>query len=410
MMLTPASADGIVAFHLDFSSFNDVSGNNLETIVGGAVQLVPEGGPTLGDGRTLNSAFWEGIEDEENQIVIVDNPLLDAITITPGSIVTWINPLDGDEWNNIAKTPCPDNVEPCEAFSQFIGIEFQASGPHAGVFGAAQGWDTNVFSPESPPPFGGGDGTSDTPTGEWTHAALVWNAQGDHTIFVNGEPGETVIGVGDEGFGQNMPGDWTIGGDGLGAAGPNPDATRYLRGQLADFAIFAGALTQAEIQDIIEFGVPTTGVNGDFNGDGVFDTADIDLLGKEIIAGTNNLDFDMNDDGAVNLADQDEWRGVAAMENGFAEPYLNGDADLDGSVVAGDLNAVGTNWQTSPDPWSSGDFDADGFVGVSDLNLLGLNWQKSISAGGATAVPEPSAITLALLSLLGFAGNFCRRP
>ncbi len=95
MMLTSASADGVVAFHLDFSSFNDISGNDLQTIVGGAVQLNPGGGSTLGDGRTLNSAFWEGVEGEENQIVIVDNPLLDAITITPGSIVTWINPLDG---------------------------------------------------------------------------------------------------------------------------------------------------------------------------------------------------------------------------------------------------------------------------------------------------------------------------
>jgi hypothetical protein len=136
-----------------------------------------------------------------------------------------------------------------------------------------------------------------------------------------------------------------------------------------------------------------TPVNCDFDGDGNCDVIDIDLLGKEIIAGTNNADFDLTGDGTVDLADQDRWRADAATENGFAEPYLNGDADLDGSVLVGDLNAVGTNWQTSPDPWSSGDFNADGIVDVADLNLLALNWQDSIPAAAAqAAVPEPTSL------------------
>ncbi len=136
-----------------------------------------------------------------------------------------------------------------------------------------------------------------------------------------------------------------------------------------------------------------TPVNCDFDGDGNCDVIDIDLLGKEIIAGTNNADFDLTGDGTVDLADQDRWRADAATENGFAEPYLNGDADLDGAVLVGDLNAVGTNWQTSPDPWSSGDFNADGIVDVADLNLLALNWQDSIPAAAAqAAVPEPTSL------------------
>jgi hypothetical protein len=140
-------------------------------------------------------------------------------------------------------------------------------------------------------------------------------------------------------------------------------------------------------------------VTCDFDGDGNCDVIDIDLLGKEIIAGTNNTDFDLTGDGTVDLADQDRWRADAATDNGFAEPYLNGDANLDGSVLVGDLNAVGTNWQSSPDPWSSGDFNADGVVDVADLNLLALNWQESIpTAAAQAAVPEPTSMLMVIFA------------
>ena len=140
----------------------------------------------------------------------------------------------------------------------------------------------------------------------------------------------------------------------------------------------------------------------DFDGDNSCDVVDIDLLGEEIIAGTNNVDFDLTGDGMVDLADQTQWRADAATENGFAESYLSGDANLDGSVLVGDLNALGTNWLASPNLWSRGDFNANGMVDVADLNLLALNWQESITLAAAQGtVPEPSCIMMIIMGLTG---------
>ncbi len=168
-----------------------------------------------------------------------------------------------------------------------------------------------------------------------------------------------------------------------------------------------GAFDNYDVDDVM-ISFPGIGPSCDFDGNSLCDVDDIDLLGKEIIAGTNNPAFDLTGDGVVDINDQDQWRAVAATENGFAEPYLPGDANLDGSVTAPDLNAVGVSWQTSPDPWSHGDFNADGIVNAGDLNLLGLNWQTSIAAAAASeAVPEPSS--LALLAIAGLLGLFAVR-
>jgi hypothetical protein len=316
LLAATSVAAPLPVFHLDFSQWADVSGSDLPIQVGTSVTLDPGGGPTLTANGTLDAGRWDGAEDDTNQVIILDNTVLDAVTVSAGSIVTWIKPDEGNDWNNIAKTPCIDEngtvEEPCTSFSQFRGIEFQASGPHAGVFGAVQGWDTNVFGPDSPL----GDPThTDTPTGEWTHAALVWNEDGDHTIFVNGEPGETVIGVigpgGGDPFGQNETGIWTIGGDGLGTNPQNdPDLTRYLRGELADFAIFDATLTQADIQEIMASGVAPDGVDpvlGDVNLDGDVNGLDVDPFVALVTSGTFQAEGDMNEDGVVNGLDVDPF-------------------------------------------------------------------------------------------------------
>ena len=156
-------------------------------------------------------------------------------------------------------------------------------------------------------------------------------------------------------------------------------------------------------------GEPTTTVSGDFDNNSVLDVVDADALVEVITAMTNDVDFDLTLDGTVDQADLSQWLADAATANGFAEPYLAGDANLDGTVNAADLNSLGVNWQAATGAWSAGDFNADNMVNAGDLNGLGVNWLRSVPLAAAnSAVPEPSAITFTLLSIV-LLGDWRRR-
>jgi len=73
---------------------------------------------------------------------------------------------------------------------------------------------------------------------------------------------------------------------------------------------------------------------GDFNNDEQIDIADLDALNDQIRFGNADLDrFDLNEDGLVDLADQQKWIAEAAGT------WL-GDANLDGEFDSSDLVAV----------------------------------------------------------------------
>ena len=95
-------------------------------------------------------------------------------------------------------------------------------------------------------------------------------------------------------------------------------------------------------------------------------------------------------------------------QNGFAESFLVGDSDFDGTVNATDLNALALNWRQASNDWTGGNFEGAG-VNAADLNALALNWQRTISVAAASqAVPEP-ATGVSLASLVGFVLLWCRR-
>ena len=131
------------------------------------------------------------------------------------------------------------------------------------------------------------------------------------------------------------------------------------------------------------------GQPGDFDGNGLFDALDVDSLVNSIVGGLNEQAFDLSGDGLVDLDDLTIWLDDAAKQNGFAESYLLGDANLDGTINPTDLNKLGLHWKQNMGRWSAGDFNADGTIDAADLNSLGQNWLQSIAMTSPTAVPEP---------------------
>ncbi len=102
----------------------------------------------------------------------------------------------------------------------------------------------------------------------------------------------------------------------------------------------------------------------------------------------------------MNLSDRDEWYTSASAENGVE--LVAGDTNLDGLVVASDLNNLGTNWQRADaTSVAQGDFNGDGLVAAADLNDIGLFWQHGVAAAAdASAVPEPSSVALLAMWLV----------
>ena len=110
----------------------------------------------------------------------------------------------------------------------------------------------------------------------------------------------------------------------------------------------------------------SSGVPGDFDGNGELECADVDELTAAIASGNSNLLYDLNGDMQVNADDLTEWivelKGTAL-----------GDANLDFFVDGLDFIVWNANKFDVGNTWCTGDFNADGLIDGLDFIIWNAN-------------------------------------
>jgi hypothetical protein len=156
---------------------------------------------------------------------------------------------------------------------------------------------------------------------------------------------------------------------------------------------------------------------GDFDRNGLLETADIDALVAAIAGGEHPLPFDVNNDTLVNGQDLNRWLqlgGAANLPSG--NPYRPGDANLDGAVDGSDFGIWNANKFTFVAAWSLGDFNADGQVDGSDFGIWNSNkFTASAGTGRVTeadflAVSPFSAVNIGEAEKRQYTSNIKKRP
>jgi hypothetical protein len=158
------------------------------------------------------------------------------------------------------------------------------------------------------------------------------------------------------------------------------DDMRFRRGlnggrSVASFVIDAGGVTAITVEGLL----------GDFDGSGVLDLPDINLLMDAVRAGTNDPTFDLTGSGTVTLADRDEW-----VLNLFGSSAI-GDVNLDGGVTAlGDLSpALANLGQPGPKTWQQGNINDDLVVtALGDLSVILAGLGSEPAAPGSDAAAD----------------------
>ncbi len=180
---------------------------------------------------------------------------------------------------------------------------------------------------------------------------------------------------------------------------------------IADFDLDAGTYyaritgTANNIQ-MYQFDLSVTEVmnplDGDFNDDGFWNCDDINSLTATTAAMSNDPDFDLTGDGLVNSDDIMAWLAEGGANNPTAtggNPFLVGDADLNGDVDGVDFIEWNMNKFTANTNWCDGNFNGDASVDGLDFIEWNANKFTSSDAINISLVPEPSSLLMVFVAL-----------
>jgi hypothetical protein len=137
----------------------------------------------------------------------------------------------------------------------------------------------------------------------------------------------------------------------------------------------------------------SVGVPGDFNGDGLLEVADIDLLTRAVRDGSTRIEFDLDQNNRVDRADRVYW-----VRN-LKQTYM-GDSNLDGEFNSRDLVNVfqaGQYEDAVPrnSTWNGGDWDGDAEFSSSDFVVAFQDGGYERGPRAAVQqVPEPASVVL----------------
>jgi len=317
------------------------SGPTVEDVVGD-FEGAPSAGTVLGvPGALVGDSNTAGSFPDVNTRILVDGA--DALAQPTGAftVEAWVNPSQPMAWQRIAST---------------------RNGPMGG-WGFALSNQRLTFTT-----FGIQDyflAGHNVPLNQWSHVAVVFDANHDASFFLNGAFVGKI-----EGAAPPNPGGSLL------AIGDNPDqSAQPFLGKLDEVAFYSQPLSAAEINRHYQAGQTNRTVL-------VNDTdADGDLLQAVLVAQPLHGTLQFAPDGSFTYKptagfvgqDRFTYRAVDAFfESDETEVLIQvtavpGDADGDGDVDLADFGLLKQHFGTTS---SEGDFNGDGKVDLADFGIL----------------------------------------